>query len=244
MLQPKALDRRRLILSSSCLCIGFGSIIQAHAQDSDHNHDHGHEPIKIAPLATWLSLSEIKRQNLVDGKALTNDMIMGSLSAKNTLIVYVSLSCGHCANWYAKVLPMILETYVKPKKLKIVFRELLTNPAAYGLSGTMIARCLSQKSKSPKDYFETLSAFFEGQNKALTTGRMGDALIKTKERTSSNQDQLLACMAENKLYDQVNATLEHNANSEKITHTPWFIVNDKSIESPDGEALLKALAKL
>lgn len=244
MIHSKSLDRRSLIVSTACTSIGIGSFIPAHAQVGDHNHDHNNGPVKIAPFATWLNLSEVKRQNLVDSQPLTNDMIMGSLSAKNTLIVYVSLSCGHCAHWYARVLPMILETYVKPKKLKIIFRELLTNPAAYGLSGTMIARCLSQKFKSPKAYFETLSAFFEGQEKALTTGKMGDTLIRTKERTNSNQDQILSCMAENKLYDQINATLEFNANSEKITHTPWFIVNGRSIESPDGEALLKALAKL
>jgi len=231
-------QKRQWLMASAGLILAGGS--SALAQDHDHNHD----PVVIGPLAPWLKISEIKRPNAPNGQVMNNDMVMGSLTAKNTLLVYVSMSCGHCAHWFAHELPGLLETYVKPKKLKIVFRELLTNPVAYGLSGTVIARCLVQKTNSPKAYFETLSAFFNGQEKAIMTGRMGDALLQTKERTKTSQDQLMACMAENSLFDQVNATLEANAKFEKVTHTPYFIVNNKPITSMAADALPKALALL
>lgn len=242
MVYNRAFLRRQLLLSSAGLALGFGSNGASLAQD--HNHDHSHDPIIVPALATWLPLSEVKRSGAISDQDLTNDMVMGASSAKNTLLVYISLSCGHCAHWYAHTLPVILETYVKAKKLKIIFRELLTTPVSYGLSGTMIARCLSQKVKSPRAYFDTISAFFEGQEKALTTGRMGEALLRTKERTKTSQEQIMACMAENRLYDQVNATLEHNAKADKILHTPWFVINGKPFESTESTALLKALSRL
>jgi protein-disulfide isomerase len=49
---------------------------------------------------------------------------LGSANAPVTLVEYADLQCPYCAQWARDALPTLVEDYVKPGKLRIVFRGL------------------------------------------------------------------------------------------------------------------------
>jgi protein-disulfide isomerase len=49
---------------------------------------------------------------------------LGSANAPVTLVEYADLQCPYCAQWARHALPTLVEDYVKPGKLRIVFRGL------------------------------------------------------------------------------------------------------------------------
>jgi len=49
---------------------------------------------------------------------------LGSANAAVTLVEYADLQCPYCAQWARDALPTLVEDYVKPGKLRIVFRGL------------------------------------------------------------------------------------------------------------------------
>ena len=49
---------------------------------------------------------------------------LGSPDAPVTLVEYADLQCPYCAQWARDALPTLVEDYVKPGKLRIVFRGL------------------------------------------------------------------------------------------------------------------------
>jgi len=51
------------------------------------------------------------------------EISMGSAKAPVTVINYSSLTCGHCANFHTVVLPEIDKSYIKPGKVRIIFRD-------------------------------------------------------------------------------------------------------------------------
>jgi protein-disulfide isomerase len=50
--------------------------------------------------------------------------MLGSPSAPVTLVEYADLQCPYCAEWSRGTLPVLVERYVRPGKLRIVFRGL------------------------------------------------------------------------------------------------------------------------
>ena len=49
---------------------------------------------------------------------------LGSPRAPVTLVEYADLQCPYCAEWSGRTLPVLVERYVRPGKLRIVFRGL------------------------------------------------------------------------------------------------------------------------
>jgi protein-disulfide isomerase len=49
---------------------------------------------------------------------------LGSPSAPVTLVEYADPQCPYCAEWSRRTLPVLVERYVRPGKLRIVFRGL------------------------------------------------------------------------------------------------------------------------
>ena len=62
-----------------------------------------------------------------------DDMYLGKADAKVTVIEYASLSCPHCANFNADVLPQIKANYIDKGLVRWVYRDYpLNNPAYLG----------------------------------------------------------------------------------------------------------------
>ena len=65
------------------------------------------------------------------GAALNaDDVVLGAEDAPVTLIEYASATCGHCAAFHEAVWDQLKATYIDAGKVRFVFREFPTPPAA------------------------------------------------------------------------------------------------------------------
>ena len=51
-------------------------------------------------------------------------LVLGDPNAPVTLVEYADLQCPYCAEWARSTLPVLVEEYVRPGKVRIVFRGL------------------------------------------------------------------------------------------------------------------------
>ena len=67
--------------------------------------------------------------------------ILGSPSAKATLMVFADLQCPFCAEWENGALPAIVDQYVRPGKLQVVFQPIaiIGNDSVLGARGAASA---------------------------------------------------------------------------------------------------------
>ena len=74
-------------------------------------------------------LAEIKVKSLLEG----------SIDAKVSIIVYESLTCGHCADFHKEVYPKLKKDFIDTGLVKIEFRSFPLDLAA--LNASKIAHC-------------------------------------------------------------------------------------------------------
>ena len=68
-----------------------------------------------------------------------NPLYEGNIDAKISIIVYESLTCGHCADFHTKVYPKLKKDFIDPGLAKIEFRSFPLDLAA--LNASKIAHC-------------------------------------------------------------------------------------------------------
>ena len=84
------------------------------------------------------------------------DRVLGQADAPVVMVEYASATCPHCAEFHAKVLPLIKTEYIDTGKVRFIFREFPLDQAALG--AFMLARCV------PEDkYFATIDLMFRRQ---------------------------------------------------------------------------------
>ena len=76
---------------------------------------------------------------LVKAETKISTIYEGNVDAKITLIVYESLTCGHCADFHEKVYPKLKSEFIDTGLVKIEFRNFPLDLAAFNAS--KIAHC-------------------------------------------------------------------------------------------------------
>lgn len=177
----------------------------------------------------------------VTGQALQvrpTDRVMGSESAKVTVIEYASLTCPHCAHFHETTLPKLKQAYVDTGKVRFVFRDFPLDELA--VKAHLLADC------APGDrYFPMLSAFFQGQQSWARSADPMSALSKIAKLGGMGDDQIKACLADKAREDAVLGERLEGANEFKIDSTPTFIVNgtryNGALTIEDFDTILKPL---
>ena len=99
---------------------------------------------------------------------IEGDHVLGSPTAPITMIIYASVTCPHCASWFNSIWPDIKKNYVETNKLRVVFREFLTQPANIAVIGFQIANC------APEDqYFGMIEHQMKEQENIFTALEAG-----------------------------------------------------------------------
>lgn len=178
------------------------------------------------------------------GKVLQNgplpEMALGDEKAPVTIVEYMSMTCPHCANFHAKTFEAIKEKYIDTGKVRFILREFPFDPVA--TAAFMLARCNPgdpQKLAEPKEYFAMVSMLFKQQRAwaAPADGNVRAALLQQSKLAGFTQESFNACLTNQKLLDDVNATMKRGADEFGINSTPTFLVNgnrysgDMSVEA-------------
>ncbi|KXF78346.1 disulfide bond formation protein DsbA [Paramesorhizobium deserti] len=148
------------------------------------------------------------------------DMVMGKADAPVTIVEYASMTCPHCAHFAETTLPTIKEKYIDTGKARLIFREFPFDPRA--AAAFMLARC------APEDrYFPMIDALFKQQQQWAAANDAETPLLQIAKLAGFTQESFQACLTNQQLLDDVNASRERGEKEFGVTSTPTFFINGK-----------------
>jgi protein-disulfide isomerase len=169
------------------------------------------------------------------------DMTLGMADAPVTLIEYASTTCGHCARFHEEEWEQLKTNYIDTGKIRFVFREYPTDPAAVAVAGFQLARCNGATSEQ---YMTRVGELFRQQRAIFETGSMEGIrgkLIEIGGAAGLSETQVMACINDQAGAERVRETVA-GAEQFGITGTPTFILNGRKVEeAPTYENLARLI---
>jgi protein-disulfide isomerase len=168
------------------------------------------------------------------------DRALGSADAPATLTVYLSAVCPHCADWHGDEFAEIRRRHVDTGQLRVVFRELPTEPADEAYAGAVLARCAAEDR-----YDDVMTSLFEN-SMVWRSGDVGGWLRAAAAAGGVSDARATECFADETRWTEIS-TRSEQALAEGVTGTPAFFLNGEPVPYAAGrdaaafEALLKPL---
>ena len=162
------------------------------------------------------ALSEIK----------INPIQEGNPDAKIKLIVFESLTCGHCADFHKNIYPDLKENFIDKGLVKIEFRSFPLDMAA--LNASKIAHC---KNDGKSDILHFL---FENQKKWAKGNEIEEVNLKLKKILENEKYDIDIdkCINNKKIEDHILEDRIEAVKKFKINATPTLIINNKKFDKP------------
>lgn len=146
------------------------------------------------------------------------DMVLGKADAPVTIIEYASMTCPHCAHFSTTTLPTIKEKYIDTGKAKLILREFPFDPRA--AAAFMLARCAPEER-----YYPLVEVLFKQQEQWAAAANAEEPLLQISKLAGFTQESFKACLTNQKLLDDVNASRDRGAKEFGVDSTPTFFIN-------------------
>ncbi len=173
-----------------------------------------------APVQAQTPVPTIKKT--LNLKQVMAEMSIGSPDAPVTLYEYSSLTCPHCAAFHAETLPLIEKNYVKPGKVRVVFRDFPLDGLATG--ALMIVRCSAPKRRV--DFFDML---YSTQGEWARSKSPMASIIALARFFGMRKDDVNTCLSNQPLLNAIQANTKAAVKRYGLDSTPSFVVNDKVV---------------
>ena len=229
---PISLTTLSIRLVAALAIAGFGATFINSANAADAT--------KVDPIQT--SATEVKLptpEGSVDVAKLMApgplaEMSIGKDDAKVTIVEYMSMTCPHCARFENTVFEPIKAKYVDTGKVRFILREFPLDSRA--TAAIMLARC------APKEqYFPMVSALFRAQGTWAVADDGRAALLQMAKLAGFTQETFEACLTNQKLLDDVQATMQKGDKDFGVKATPTFFVNGKKYSGEMSVDTMSAL---
>jgi len=160
------------------------------------------------------------------------DVMIGSDKAPVTIIEYASMTCPHCAHFEETTLPELKKRYIDTGKVRYVMREFPLD--ALAAAGFMLARCAG------KDKYEAVIETLFAKQAEWAVPQPIEPLKAIAKQFGFTEESFNACLANQKVLDDIQAVRDHAVNKLGVNSTPTFFVNGKKLV---GDVSLDAMAK-
>lgn len=153
------------------------------------------------------------------------EMSIGRADAPLTIIEYASMTCGHCAQFHLRTLPLLKKNYINNGKVRLIFREFPLDP--WATAASLLARCVG--GNSPKRFFGFLEILFRNQAQWIDAEDRMVALQKIARQAGLSQKKFFSCFENKKLLIGIS---ENRSTGEKagVSSTPYFYIGNSTIE--------------
>lgn len=166
--------------------------------------------------------------------AVPGDHILGDPKAPNIIIDYFSLTCPHCANFNAAVMPAVRKEWVETGKARLIMRHFPSDAVA--TQAALLAECAG-----PDKFYDTIDALFRAQIDWLTASDPNAEMIKVLGAHGVAPDAAVACQADDRLLNKVIADVQ-SGQALGVRQTPSLFINEQSYGMPnDGAAGISAI---
>ena len=160
------------------------------------------------------------------------DVMIGSDKAPVTIIEYASMTCPHCAHFEETTLPELKKRYIDTGKVRYVMREFPLD--ALAAAGFMLARCAG-----PDKYKSVVETLFAKQPDWVVQKPI-PPLMAIAKQFGFTEESFNACLANQKVLDDIQAVRDYAANKLAVNSTPTFFINGKRLV---GDLSIEAMAK-
>ena len=169
----------------------------------------------------------------VQGEIKIKSLSKGNVDAKVSLIVYESLTCGHCADFHKKVYPKLKKDFIDAGLVKIEFRSFPLDLAA--LNASKIAHCKNDGNS------DLLHYLYENQKKWVRGETIEDINKHLKNLVLKNDKELdfEKCLADKNIEDHILNDRISGVKKFNIEATPTLIINGKKFDNPHNYKKLK-----
>ncbi|WP_254532619.1 DsbA family protein [Natrinema gelatinilyticum] len=219
---------RRAVLTGSVVLLGSGSVyFLTRSDDSDDND--------LSP--SFHSSDETSAL----GVELQEKPIMGAADAPLELYYWTDFQCPFCERFERETLPDLVQDYVRPGELRIVFIS-LPYFGADSMTAAVASKCVWDRvsQSDPSAYWDWRTAIFDKQGEKNSGWASSENLVEyTRSVSGVDADALETCLDERRseFEAQVDADSEQ-ARSFGISGTPTFVAIDR--ESGSQESLVGA----
>ena len=163
----------------------------------------------------------------------------GNPDAKVQLIVYESLTCGHCADFHKDVYPELKKNFIDKGLIKIEFRSFPLDLAA--LNASKIAHC---KNDGKSDILHYLFKNQKKWAKGKTIEEINSNLIRFFD-TGKYEIDIFKCISNKKVEDHILEDRIEAVKKFELNSTPTLIINNKKFDKPlKYKNIKKTLEKL
>ena len=168
-----------------------------------------------------------------------DDHVIGAVDAPNTLIVYASVTCSHCADWFSNQYPILQTELINDGKMKMVFREFPTGPVEVSMAGFQLANC------APDDkYFDVVQFQMENQKETFDALGEGKAIERFLEIAKvagiSTQEEMFTCFDNKDGFERIELSMSR-ARAANLKGVPALILNGKIVDGPSDAASIASL---
>lgn len=191
--------------------------------------------LKLFVLLAGIAAVQPATAGPLDVEAQLKDVVVGDPKAPNTIIEYYSLTCGHCANFHAKVLPHIKKKLIETGKAKFIGRDFPLD--RLGVLAHMMTRCAPRSRHQA--YVDTL---YHNFNRWTSSNDPVGSLKQIARLGGMGADELDACLKNEKLYQGLIKNKDAAIKKFAVDSTPTIIVNGEKVDGT-YEAIEKALKK-
>ena len=163
----------------------------------------------------------------------------GNESAKIIIIVYESLTCGHCADFHKDVYPELKKNFLEKGLVKIEFRHFPLDIAAFNAS--KIGQC-NNNGKS-----DIIHVLYSGQKKWAKGNTPEESTMYLKKFLADEgvKVDFEKCLSNKAIEDYVLNDRIEGVKKFKVNATPTIIINDKKFDKAlNYKNLKKYLEKL
>lgn len=203
------------------------------AQHEAHDHSgHDHNAHKNAAPMMMPDIDHVFTE-------APDDHVIGSATAPITMIVYASVTCPHCGQWFTSEWPTFKKEQIDTGNVRFIMREYPTPPAQLAMAGFYIINC------APEDeYFTHLVTQMQSQQtvfQAIEDRKVRQVYdsFALKARLSSPQ-AMSACFDDETIQSRIERSLIR-AQATDIKGVPAFVINGKLAEGDLSAAGLAAM---
>ena len=163
----------------------------------------------------------------------------GNVDAKVSILVYESLTCGHCADFHKEVYPKLKKDFIDLGLVNIEFRSFPLDLAA--LNASKIAHCKNYGNSDLLHFlYENQKKWVRGETIKDINKHLKNLILKEENKLDFESCLLDKNIEDHVLNDRISGVKEFN-----IEATPTLIINEKKFDNPQNyKKLKKTIEKL
>ena len=175
----------------------------------------------------------------VNSEEKVKSIIDGNLDAKVNIIVFESLTCGHCANFHKDIFPKLKKQYIDQGLVSMEFKSFPLDLAA--LNASKIAHCKNDGDSKILHYlFLNQDDWVKGE----TIDQLNNNLKAIVKKTNFDID-FNKCLNNKKIEDHILEDRIKGVKKFEVNATPTIIINNKKFDKPlNFKNLKKIIEKL